>query len=433
MDTFFNVLRGLLGMAVMIGILYALSNNRKGINWRLVAGGLLLQLGVALLVLKVSAARAVFDGISSFFVVILDFTGEGIKFLLRMFGSDDIHVALNNFVFKVLPTIVFFSALSSLLYYFGILQIITKGIAWVMSKTMKLTGAESLAAASNIFIGQTEAPLVIKPYLEGMSRSELMCLMTGGFATIAGSVFAAYVGFLGGDDPKQQQLFATHLLTASIMSAPAAIMAAKILFPETREISLEMQKLEVPKEQTGTNALDAITKGSTDGFRLAVNVGVMLLVFTAMIAMLNYILEKGIGSWTNLNYTIWTSSNGRFDGFNLEFLLGLLFAPIAWLLTVPSQDTMLVGQLLGMRTAINEFYAYSQMPEVKDLMEPRSLLITTYALCGFANFASIGIQIGGISALAPGQRKNLTELGMKAMIGGTIACFFTAIVAGMLL
>ncbi len=428
-----DILRGLLGMAVMLGILFLISSDRKNINWRLVGAGILLQIGLGLLVFKVEMATLAFDAVASFFVKVLDFTNAGIDFLLIPFGATAMDSALNNFVFKILPTIIFFSALSSMLYYFGILQIITKGIAWVMSKTMRLTGPESLAAAANVFIGQTEAPLVIKPYLERMSRSEIMCLMSGGFATIAGSVFAAYVGFLGGDDPVARQLFARHLLTASIMSAPAAIIAAKMLLPESKEISLEDQALEVPKEQSGSNVLDAITRGSTDGLKLAVNVGVMLLVFTAFISMINFFLAEGLGNWTGLNDYVVSSTNGRFTGFTLEYILGLVFAPVAWLLGVPAQDTMLVGQLLGMKTAINEFYAYAQLPGLKETMMPKSILISTYALCGFANFASIGIQIGGISAIAPGQRKNLTELGFKAMIGGTIAAFLTAIIAGMFL
>ncbi len=430
MDLMTNIFRGLLGCAVMLGILYLMSNNKKNINWRIVAGGMLLQLTLGILVLKVEVVTIIFDWVASFFVNVLAFTNAGIEFLLTPFGMKEVDGALNNFVFKVLPTIVFFSALSSLFYYLGILQIITKGIAWVMSKTMKLTGAESLAAAANVFIGQTEAPLVIRPYLAGMSRSEMMCLMVGGFATIAGSVFAAYVGFLGGDDPAMQHLFARHLLTASIMSAPAAIVAAKMIIPETKAIGLEDQRLDVPKEQSGSNVLDAITLGATDGFRLAVNVGIMLLVFTALIAMLNSLLV-GVGSITHLNPIISDSTGGRFTGLSLEYILGLVFSPVAWIMGVSTQDSMLVGQLLGMKTAINEFYAYAKMPELKSMMSEKSIIITTYALCGFANFASIGIQIGGISALAPSQRKNLTELGMKAMIGGTIASFLTACIAGM--
>ena len=432
METLISILRGLLGISVMVGFLYLLSYHKKSINWKLVGSGLLLQLVFGFLVLKVDLITNIFDKIANFFVVLLGFTSAGTDFLLTPFGSDQMDGALNNFVFTVLPTIVFFSALSSMLYYFGILQWITKGIAWVMSKTMKLTGAESLAAAANVLIGQTEAPLVIKPYLEGMSRSEIMCLMVGGFATIAGSVFAAYIGFLGGDDPVLQQKFARHLLTASIMSAPAAIVAAKIIYPEPEEIPLDAQKLDVPKEASGSNVLDAITLGATDGFRLAVNVGIMLLVFTAFIAMINFILMEWIGSWTGLNEFVVASTDGRFSGFNFEYILGKLFSPIAWLLGVSWHDSDLVGQLLGMKTAINEFYAYAQLPGIKDVLQERSLIIVTYALCGFANFASIGIQIGGISAIAPGQRKNLTSLALKAMIGGTIAAFLTAIIAGIL-
>jgi CNT family concentrative nucleoside transporter len=430
MDLLISILRGTLGYGLFLGLMYLMSANRKAINWRIVAGGTLLQFVLGLLVLKVEFVSMAFDWVASFFVSVLGYTGAGIEFLLTPFSATEVDPALNNFVFKVLPTIVFFSALSSLFYYLGILQIITKGIAWVMSQTMKLTGAESLAAAANVFIGQTEAPLVIRPYLEGMSRSEIMCLMVGGFATIAGSVFAAYVGFLGGDDPATQQLFARHLLTASIMSAPAAIVCAKMLLPAEREVTLAEQKLDVPREKSGSNVLDAITHGATDGFRLAVNVGIMLLVFTAMIAMLNSILV-GIGQIGDLNGTIAANTNGRFSGLTLEYILGLLFAPVAWIMGVSTQDSMMVGQLLGMKTAINEFYAYAKLPELKTLMEQKSVIITTYALCGFANFASIGIQIGGISALAPSQRKNLTELGIKAMIGGTIASFLTACIAGM--
>lgn len=432
MEFLLAVLRAALGLTVMLGVLWLLSYDRRAINWRLVAAGMALQLVMGILVLKVDFITHIFDAIAHFFVKVLDFTHAGTDFLLTPFGADRVDDALNNFVFKILPTIVFFSAVSSMLYYFGILQLITKAIAWVMSKTMKLTGPESLAAAANVFIGQTEAPLVIRPYLEGMTRSEIMCLMTGGFATIAGSVFAAYVGFLGGDDPVERQLFARHLLNASIMSAPAAIVAAKILYPLRGEIPLEAQKLDVPKEKSGNNVLDAITRGSTDGFRLAVNVGVMLLVFTAFISMINYGLEEGFGNWFGWNDAIAQNTAGRFSGFTIEYILGIVFAPVAWLLGVPWEDCTLVGQLLGMKTAINEFYAYAQIPGVESMMQKKSVLIATYALCGFANFASIGIQIGGISALAPGQRQNLTELSFKAMIGGTIAAFFTAILASLL-
>ena len=442
MDLLYSIFRGSLGIFVLLGICYLLSNNKKAINWRLVAVGLSMQLVLAILILQVDFIRTAFDFIASFFVVVLDFTEAGAEFVLgkwpdQVIISDGITGEVFNvgyiFAFKVLPTIIFFSALSSVLYYLGILQIIIKGFAWVMSKTMNLTGAESLAAAANVFIGQTEAPLVVKPYLENMSRSEMLCLMTGGMATIAGGVFAAYVGFLGGDDPVARQAFATHLLTASIMSAPAAIVAAKLLFPEEKEVDLDNQKLEISKQEVGSNLLDAISRGTTDGIKLAVNVGAMLLVFTAFVSMLNYICINFIGSWTGLNEYVAQSTDGRFDGFSVDYLLGLIFAPVAWLLGVAGKDVMIVGQLLGLKTTLNEFFAYAALEGVQGMINEKSVIISTYALCGFANFASIGIQIGGIGAIAPGQRKTLTELGIKALIGGTVACFLTAAIAGMII
>ena len=441
MELTISLLRGLLGIIVMLGACYLLSANRRGINWRIVGIGMSMQFVLAIAILKVPLINKLFDFIASFFVVILDFTEAGTKFVLGDWPSNvqfidgasgEIVAVGYIFAFKVLPTIIFFSALSSVLYYLGILQLIIKSFAWVMTRSMKLTGAESLAAAANVFIGQTEAPLVVKPYLESMSRSEILCLMTGGMATIAGGVFAAYVGFLGGDDPAMQQLFATHLLTASIISAPAAIVAAKMLYPETRQIDLEHQKLDIPRQDVGNNMLDAISRGTTDGLKLAINVGAMLLVFTAFIAMLNYVLINGIGTWSGLNEYVSTTTNGRFEGFNMQFVLGILFAPIAWVLGVASSDMLMVGQLLGLKTTLNEFFAYAALQGMESELSFKSLIISTYALCGFANFASIGIQIGGIGAIAPGQRKALTELGIKALIGGTVACFLTAAIAGML-
>ncbi|MCO6477876.1 MAG: Na+ dependent nucleoside transporter [Phaeodactylibacter sp.] len=436
-----GLLRGALGVFVLLGACYLLSSDRKAIKWRIIGIGIAMQVVLAIAILKVPLVKKIFDFIASFFVIVLDFTEAGANFVLGKWPqvvqvsdgvSGDVFTVGYIFAFKVLPTIIFFSALSSVLYYLGILQVIIKGFAWVMTRSMKLTGAESLAAAANVFIGQTEAPLVVKPYLEDMSKSEILCLMTGGMATIAGGVFAAYVGFLGGSDPEAKQLFATHLLTASIISAPAAIVAAKLLFPETREIDMEHQKLEIPRQEVGNNLLDAISRGTTDGLRLAINVGAMLLVFTAFIAMLNYILINGVGSWSGLNEYVVQQTDGRFEGFNMEYLLGILFAPVAWLLGVHSSDVLLVGQLLGLKTTLNEFFAYAALEGMKDQMSYKSLLISTYALCGFANFASIGIQIGGIGAIAPGQRKTLTEFGIKALIGGTIACFLTAAIAGVL-
>lgn len=429
-----DILRGLLGMSVMIAACYLLSANRKKIDWKLVLSGLSFQFILAIMILKVPGVKTGFEYVAGFFVKILQFTEAGSRF---MFGNiiDDMNTFGYIFAFQVLPTIVFFSAFSAILYYLGILQKIIYGFAWIMSKTMRLSGAESLAAAANVFIGQTEAPLVVKPYLDTMTKSEIMCLMTGGMATIAGGVFAAYVGYLGGSDPVQQQLFATHLLTASIISAPAAIMVAKMLYPEDTPEKINTN-LDISRDKIGSNLLDAISKGTSDGLKLAVNVGVMLLVFTALVNMANQTLMDWVGSPTGLNDYVVTSTEGRFEGFSFTYILGIIFAPVAWLLGVPSQDTMLIGQLLGQKTMINEFVAYADMgamrrnPDIS--LSPKSVLIATYALCGFANFASIGIQIGGIGALAPKQRKALSELGIRALIGGTIACFLTACIAGML-
>lgn len=432
MDWFINLLRAVLGMIILIGICYLLSRDRKAINWRLVGVGILLQIIIGLMVLKVPFISTIFDYIARFFQQVLTFSEKGAEFL---FGGLITNKESFGFIFafQVLPTIVFFSALTSILYYFGILQRIIFGMAWLMKRTMSLSGSESLAAAANVFIGQTEAPLVIKPYLEGMTRSEMLCLMTGGMATIAGGVFAAYIGFLGGSDPALQMYFAKHLLTASIMSAPAAIVAAKILFPETHQKDLDEQMK--MSGDVGSNVLDAVSRGTTDGIKLAINVGAMLLVFTAMIYMMNVILQGTIGNWTGLNASIAEATNGRFEGLTFTYLLGLVFAPFAWVLGTPAQDMILVGQLLGQKTVLNEFIAYAELNNMRQAgltMHPKSLIIATYALCGFSNFASIGIQIGGISALAPGKRQELTQLGILALVGGTIACFMTACIASLL-
>lgn len=424
-----NILRGVLGIGVLIGICYALSANRKAIDWKLVGVGITMQIILGLLILKVNFIRSIFDSISSFFVELLNFSKEGALFMFGPLANFQDPWGM-IFAFQILPTIVFFSALTSILYYLGFLQKIIYGFAWVMKRTMGLSGPESLAAAANVFIGQTEAPLVVKPYLENMSRSEILCLMTGGMATIAGGVFAAYIGYLGGDDKAAQLYFATHLLTASIISAPAAIVAAKILYPETNPEIVD-KELNVSKEKLGSNLLDAISIGTTDGVKLAVNVGAMLLVFTALVYMMNWLLLNTVGDWTGWNEMIVESTEGKFPGFNFTYVLGVLFAPFAWIIGTPMDDILVVGQLLGQKTVINEFVAYGAIPSVT-FVHSKSLIIATYALCGFANFASIGIQIGGISALAPSQRATLSEFGIKALIGGTIACFMTAAIAGML-
>lgn len=427
--SFNDIGRGFLGIISLILFCWLLSSNRKMVNWRLVGSGLLIQIVFAILVLKVGFVHDGFAFVAGLFVKIMDFTYAGSEFL---FGDlMDVNSYGFIFAFQVLPTIVFFSALTSILYYLGILQKIVFGIAWVMSKTMHLSGAESLAAAANVFIGQTEAPLVVKPYLENMTKSEILCLMVGGMATIAGGVFAAYIGFLGGTDPEQMQFFATHLLTASILSAPAAIVAAKILYPEENPDLID-RTIKIPREKIGSNFLDAISNGTTDGLKLAINVGVMLLTFTALIYMVNHILGWA-GGLANINEIIAASTDGQFTSLSLDYLLGMLLYPVAWILGVPSEDALLVGQLLGKKTIINEFIAYQSMEGLKaasSFQSQKSIIIATYALCGFANFASIGIQIGGIGAIAPGQRKTLAFFGIKALIGGTVAAFLTAVIAG---
>jgi CNT family concentrative nucleoside transporter len=432
-----SLARAAFGMAVLIGICYLFSMRKKQINWRTIFMALLLQVVTAILMLKIPIFSSVFDWLASLFVLVLDYARYGSEFL---FGSLVTKSDSFGYIFaiQVLPTIIFFSALSSILYYMGVLQVVVKGMAWVMAKTMKLSGPESLSTAGNIFLGQTEAPLLIKPYIEKMTRSEILCIMTGGMATIAGGVFAAYIGFLGGDDPEARVYFAKHLLTASIIAAPATIMASKLLLPETEKVHNESSMEMVSSD--ANNVLDAIASGTTDGVKLAINVGVMLLVFTALVYLANGVL-LGIGSigvdygFVKMNLNTWVQSitDGRYEGFNFTFLLGVIFSPLAWLLGVPGNDIMQIGQLLGQKTMINEFVAYAELNKIRDSgveIHPKSILIATYALCGFSNFASIGIQIGGIGSLAPGQRKTLTELGMYALIGGTIATFFTAIIAG---
>ena len=464
-----DLFRCLLGMAVLLAVCYLFSRNRRAIDWKLVGIGVSFQFLLAVLILKVNGVSKIFDLIATGFRKTLEFTAAGSEFLFAGLVAD-MNTFGYIFAFQVLPTVVFFSALSAILYYLGILQKIVYGLAWLLSKAMGLSGPESLAAAANVFIGQTEAPLVIKPYLEKMTPSELLCVMVGGMATIAGSVFVAYVGFLGGDDPVQQQFFAKHLLTASMISAPAAVVCAKMLYPETPEQLAavtgdepvaDAHEAVTPAKDTrltmaadeSANLLDAISRGTTDGLRLAVNVGAMLLVFTALIFMLNEIFLAGTDivnylalgfsseAWesaeqagTTWNDNIAAATGGRFQGFSFTYLLALLFAPVAWVIGVPAGDITVVGQLLGLKTVINEFVAYDTFRVVQaegPALSAKATLISAYALCGFANFASIGIQVGGIGAIAPGQRTMLTRLGMLSLLGGTVACLMTGCIAGL--
>ncbi len=424
--------RGILGMLVLMGIAFLSSSNRRAINWRTVGIGLSLQLIIAIGVLKVPFVQLVFEQIGKVFVSILEFTRAGSKFLFEGLVVDT-NTFGYIFAFQVLPTIIFFSALTSLLFYLGIIQKVVKGLAWLLSKSLGISGAESLSVAGNIFLGQTEAPLLIKAYLEKMNRSEILLVMIGGMATVAGAVLAAYIGFLGGEDEVLQLVFAKHLLAASVMAAPGAIVISKMLYPQTEAVNTDVS---VSSEKIGSNILDAIANGTTEGLKLAVNVGAMLLVFVAIIAMINGILEW-TGDITSLNG--WISDNTSYRKFSLEAILGTIFAPLMWLIGVANEDIMLMGQLLGIKLAASEFVGYIQLAELKDMTTlphlkfNKSIIMATYMLCGFANFASIGIQIGGIGSLAPGQRKTLSEFGMKAVLGGSLASLLSATIAGMIL
>lgn len=426
-----TIIRGILGMLALVGICYIFSSNRRAISWKVVATGLLLQVVLALGVLYIPFIQGFFEFAGKLFVLVLDFTRAGVDFLFASFVTGKIELGLINFVVTILPTIIFFSALTSLLFYLGIIQKIVYGLAWVMSRLMKLSGAESLSVAGNIFLGQTESPLMIKEYLPNMNKSEMMLVMMGGMATMAGGVLAVYIDFLGGDDPVQKLLFAKHLLTASVMAAPGAIVVSKILVPQTEDID---KTIEVSKENVGSNVLDAISNGTTQGLKLAANVAAMLLVFIAFIALFNFITIQ-IGAWTNLNEVIAESTGGKYTELNLQFILGYTFAPIMWLIGIPVSDITLVGRLLGEKIIMTEFIGYVSLSEMKaaGLLSPKSIIMATYMLCGFANFASIGIQIGGIGSLAPNQRVLLSRYGMRALLGGTIAALLSATIVGMIL
>ena len=430
--SFNSLWRGLLGMISLIFIAFLFSSNRKAINWKTVGIGLAFQLLIAIGVLKVPFIQSAFESIGGVFISILDFTRAGSKFLFEGLVVDMDTFGF-IFAFQVLPTIIFFSALTSVLFYLGIIQKVVKLMAMLLTKLLKISGAESLSVAGNIFLGQTEAPLLIKAYLEKMTKSEMLLVMIGGMATVAGAVLAAYIGFLGGDDPALRLVYAKHLLAASVMAAPGAIVISKILYPQTEEINTEV---EVSSEKIGSNILDAIANGTTEGLRLAVNVGAMLLVFVAFIAMINGILGW-IGDFSTIN--TWMAANTPYPALSLEAILGTIFAPLMWLIGVASEDIMMMGQLLGIKLAASEFVGYIQLADLKNVANAvhlnynKSIIMATYMLCGFANFASIGIQIGGIGSLAPGQRKVLSEFGMKALIGGTIASLISATIAGMII
>ena len=423
--------RGVFGMFFLIFIAYLFSNNRKAIAWKTVGIGLIIQVFIAIGVLKINFVKGVFETIGGFFIKVLEYTGEGTKMLLGEFGNTETYGFI--FVFQALPVIIFFSALSSILYYFGIIQKLVGFLAWGLTKIFKVSGAESLSVAGNIFLGQTEAPLLIKAYLEKMNRSEIFLVMVGGMSTVAGSVLGAYIGFLGGDDPIMQLEFAKSLLAASVMAAPGAIVIAKIIYPQTEEIKTDIC---ISSDRIGSNLLSAISIGTGEGIKMAVNVAAMLLVFIALIAMASSIFT-GIGDLIGIN--TWIASNTPYESFSIEFLLGYLFAPLMWIIGVATEDVALMGQLLGVKIVASEFVGYTQLVDLKNSMSPthfsyqKSVIMATYMLCGFANFASIGIQIGGIGIIAPKIRKLLTELGFKAMVAGSIVSLMSATIAGIIL
>ena len=434
----FPFYRSFIGIIGLLVIAYLLSNDRKKINPRVVLGGLGLQFVIAFGVLKIEVVENLFGWVAELFSIALQVSVDASAFVfgpLANFQKMDEIFSGQGFVFAfmALPSILFFSALSSLLYYFGILQLIVRGMAWIMSRIMRLSGAESLAAAANVFVGQTEAPLIVKPYIEKMTRSEMLALMVGGMATIAGSVFAIYMSTLGGSNEESRLLFGKFLLCASAMNAPAALLVAKMLIPETMEVD---QQLQVNRQEIGRNPIDALANGTTQGLKLALNVAAMLISFYAFILLINYLLSF-IGSFSfftesNLNENLSQATEGRFDELSLQAIFGFLFAPVAWLIGISSSEILEVGQLIGTKLFATEFFAFADLSSLQaNGLSERSVYLATFALCGFANFMSIGIQIGGIGALAPTRRTELASLGIKALIGGTMASLLSASIAGL--
>ncbi|MBE0674571.1 MAG: Na+ dependent nucleoside transporter [Bacteroidales bacterium] len=422
-----SVARGLLGMLVILIVAWVFSKNRRAISWRVVIIGLSIQIILAVGILYIPFIRYFFEFVGRIFVKILDFTKEGSTFLFGNLMDMDSFGMI--FAFQILPTIIFFSALTSLLFYLGVIQKVVYGLAWVMTKAMKISGAESLSVAGNIFLGQTESPLMVKAYLPKMNPSEIMLVMTGGMATLAGGVLAAYIGFLGGDDPVQRLIFAKHLLAASVMAAPGAVVISKMLVPQVDEIS---SNIEITRDKVGSNILDAISNGTTEGLKLAANVAAMLLTFIAFIAFINYIFLK-VGQWTNLNEVISAATGGNFDRLSLQFILGYTFAPIMWLIGAAGEDITLLGRLLGEKVIMTEFVGYISLADLKEagaFASNKSIIMATYMLAGFANFASIGIQIGGIGSLAPNQRVLLSKFGLRALLAGTLASLMSATIIG---
>ena len=426
-----GLFRGLIGVLTIIFLAYLMSSNKSKIAWKTILLALFSQLIIGILILKVKFFQIIFEKAGALFVKLIDFTREGTIFV---FG-DLLTPKTNSYIwaFEILPTVIFFSSITSLLFYFGIIQKVVGFFAKIYTKFLNISGSESLSVIGNIFLGQTEAPLLIKAYLPKMNKSEILLVMVGGMATVAGGVLAAYIAFLGGDDPVKKIEFAKHLLTASVMAAPGAILISKILYPQVEEINSDIN---ISDYNAGSNILDAISNGTIEGIKLAVNIGAMVLVFIAFVAMFNYVLFQ-FGDFTGINSII--NTNTIYESLSLEALMGIIFSPLMWLIGVASTDIMPMGQLLGIKLSINEFIAYMQLAELENpissvkLTYEKSVIMATYMLCGFANFSSIGIQIGGIGSLAPNQRKNLANFGIKALIGGALASLLSAAIAGMLI
>ncbi|MFM7428941.1 MAG: NupC/NupG family nucleoside CNT transporter [Flammeovirgaceae bacterium] len=425
-----DYLRAIIGLLFIVAIAYLLSGNRKKIGWKLVGIGMLFQIVIGLAIAKVGFVRVVFEFISDKFVTFLGFAREGSSFVFGSLASNTSNTGF-IFAFQALPTVIFFSAVTAGLYYLGILQKIVFGFAWLMTKAMRLSGSESLSAAANIFMGQTEAPLLVKPFIAKMTKSELFCLMVGGMATLAGSVLATYVGLLGGNSQEEKTLFTTYLLCASIMNAPAAIVLAKMFYPQDEPEKIDTE-LKVNKEQIGVNLVDALASGAADGLKLALNIGGMLIAFIAIIYAVNWVLVDFVGAVTGLNEFVKTSTNGAFNGFSLQYILGQVFRVFAFMMGVDWQQTLSVGSLLGQKMVINEFVAYVDLSHMKEagILNAKSIRIATYALCGFANFSSIAIQIGGIGGMAPGRQGDLSRMGFKAMLAASLATMMTATISG---
>ena len=426
-----SLLRGVVGIITVLAVSYLMSSNRKKIDWKLVGSGLLIQFVLALSVLYVPFVGTLFELLGKAFIKLMDFTQAGVGFLLGPYATKS-----NGFIFLIhsMPVIIFFTAIVSLFYHWGIIQRVVGAFSWVLRKFMNVSGAEGLVVSGNIFMGMTESPVLIKNYLPSMNRSEIFLVMVAGMGTIAGSVMATYIGMLSGGDPVARLLFAKHLLSASVMAAPGSIVIAKMLCPQTEPVT--EQEVKVSLENQHHNILEALASGTSVGIKLVVNIAAMLLVFISMVALLNYVSEGLIGKYSGLNDWVVSVTDGKQQGFTFQFILGIILSPFMWLIGVPFDDMMLVGSLLGQKTILNEFVAYFQLQQWKDaglFVYEKSIIMSTYILCGFANISSIGILLGGLGVLTPNKQNLISKLGIPTMIGGALVSIMSATMVGMIL